>query len=191
MHLSSKSALESPSPHLVFAGLSHVVSRREALRAIICAVIKYVTADWPMIIRDLHTSATSFPKALRLCARRPPPANNPKVLCVMSRRRGVVRSDDENAAPTQPRRSTATARPSGRSTKQQRQTEQFDPAVLELPNLAFLTNEHAEAVRAPLMLQNRLAELVANAMSVISDTAVAVEDVSDENSEVARVHVRS
>jgi hypothetical protein len=42
-------------------------------------------------------------------------------------------------------------------------------------------------VRAPLKLRDKLAELVANAMNVISDTAVAVEDVSDENSEVVPV----
>jgi hypothetical protein len=142
-------------------------------------------SDWPTFAPI--TSSTSLPKkkALRVAS-----CKQPQTLSVMSRRRGVVRSDDEDAAPTQSRRSTATARPSGRSQKQQRQTETVvDPAVLELPNLAFLANEHAEALRAPLKLRDKLAELVANAMNVISDTAVAVEDVSDENSEVSRLYI--
>jgi len=104
----------------------------------------------------------------------------------MSRRRGVVRSDDEDEAPTPApsRRPDAAHNRLSKPTKPQQRRAEPDPAVLDLPNLAVLTAERAQAIREPDRLRERLAKAVENAMSIISDSAVAVEDVSDENSEV-------
>jgi hypothetical protein len=100
----------------------------------------------------------------------------------MSRHRGVVRSDDEEQGPASSTRSNM--RPSKPHKSLQRQSEPLDPALLELPNLAVLTNERAQAIREPDRQRERLAKAVDRAMAVISDSAVAVEDVSDVNSEV-------
>jgi len=98
-----------------------------------------------------------------------------------------VRSDDEDEGPTPApsrRPDTANSRLSRPIKSQPRRAEAVDPAVLDLPNLAVLTAERAQAIREPDRLRERLAKAVENAMSIISDSAVAVEDVSDENSEV-------
>jgi hypothetical protein len=79
------------------------------------------------------------------------------------------------------------AKPSKSHKPSQRQSEALDPAVLELPNLAVLTNECAQAIREPDRHRERLAKAVDSSMGIISDSAVAVEVVSDENSEVGNM----
>lgn len=105
----------------------------------------------------------------------------------MSRRRGVVRSDDDEEPPAPSRRSDP--RPSKPQGQSSAVGPAVGPAVADLPNLAVLANDRAQALREPDRFQQQLAKAAENAVNVISDSAVAVEDVSEENSGVPRLRV--
>jgi hypothetical protein len=111
----------------------------------------------------------------------------------MSRRRGVVRSDDEST-PAPPSRSsrhststTTTAGP-GPSRLSKHVSRPTEPAAdLDLPNLAILSPEEVSKIRLLETENHALTQKVASAMAIISDAAVEVEGlkVSAANQEVS------
>jgi hypothetical protein len=100
----------------------------------------------------------------------------------MSRRRGVVVSDDE-ATPAPSRTATS------RSVSQKERPRASDPPAPDLPAVAKLSPEEVQKVKLLLRDLHPLKAILTSSMSIVSDTAVAVEElqVSAENTEVCFV----
>jgi len=92
----------------------------------------------------------------------------------MSRRRGVVHSDDEENTPVQPSRNShrPVARPS-------RPSEVVPPQIPDLPNVAKLDAQDLQKVLLIESHHRVLQEKLNNALNIVSDTAVAVEELKD------------
>jgi hypothetical protein len=98
----------------------------------------------------------------------------------MSRRRGIVHSDDEELAAA-PSRSSAVHSTS----RNQSSRGPTEGPIPDLPAVAKLSPEEVQKLRL-LMADHQATTMITSAMNVINDTAVAVEEleVSDENKEV-------
>lgn len=111
----------------------------------------------------------------------------------MSRRRGVVLSDDESTpTPRQPRPALSTRKvsrqDSSRATSRTTATAKVDYS--DYPEVAKIENQQLELIRQLIgMNPNQLNTRLTAVMSVLADTAVAVEEleVSDENKDVCLV----
>ena len=101
----------------------------------------------------------------------------------MSRRRGVVLSDDESSAPPPSRSSNARSAP--RKERPRASAPEAPPP--DLKDVAKLSPEEAQKIRLLTADIQPLHQIVTTAMGVISDAAVAIEElpVSERNTEVS------
>jgi hypothetical protein len=131
-----------------------------------------------------HISASVQVASLQFQTR----TRSPKQSTMSRNRRGVVLSDDEGTAPPPSRLSNgrSVSRTQTSRTPASRTSAAASEAPIILDRVAKLTPEDLDKIRI-LDRENRaLRGLIMNAVSIISDTAVAVEElnVSGEHAEV-------
>ena len=109
----------------------------------------------------------------------------------MSRRRGVVVSDDEDTShPSRtpaPARTTASSRSVSSRKEPRASTAVPEPPAPDLPSVAKLSPEEVQKVRLLLADIQPLRGILTSAMAIVSDAAVTVEElpVSTKNTEVS------